>query len=135
MGKFQPGHKLSKGRPPKSIEIKQLETLDRLTVQLEISAALKCSVGHIEAALKHHPGEMTVLRTAVMKIAQRAANLGDLDSINFLLDRTIGKPKEPPPHDPNGEYENEHDKVLDIIPVQKLRELVKLQPKKQEDEG
>lgn len=127
--KFQPGNQYGKlgGRPPKPPDARLLEMLDRVTVQFEISRIMKYDIGHIDAAMKLPT--TSAFQMAVMSIMKRAIEKQDADSLRFLLDYTIGKPKETLEIDDKRvreEREAEVNRIIDVVPHDKLAELVKL---------
>lgn len=124
MAKFQKGNTLSKGRPPKPDEFKKLELMNRLTLQAEISNVMKAPAAHVDKAAENK--ELPSLRLALLKVQQRA-NDGDIMALAFLLNYSVGKPKEAEDQ-PSGDRELDaaHDRVIDLIPRGVLRPLLKL---------
>ena len=132
MAKFQPGNKLSTGRPVKLPAAKPLIELNKNDVLHHIANALCQPVGGLEAMLKRN--DFPAIKMAALRLAYMAAN-GDMTAFDFLLNRLIGKVKETVDLTANielTERKEQVDRIIDIVPRDKLIELIKL---KQGDAG
>lgn len=123
---FQKGNKLGNGRPPKPSELKAMEKLDKQQIQIELSKVMRITPTELKRKLET-PYEMTTLELACLRLMDRVIMQADYQCFNFFLDRIIGKAKETIEMDVTlAQREKAHDEIIDIVPREKIIEMVRL---------
>lgn len=90
---FTVGHPPMGGRPALSPEIIEARKLNRNEVELILSKIAQFSHGqlldYLDQTLNKHSGN--VLEVLICRVLDRGIKKGDINAVNFLLDRLIGK--------------------------------------------
>lgn len=89
---FKKGNKFGKGRPPLTGEEKALRHLTKTEVTELASMILKGSNDEL-LGLKDNPNT-TIFQTMIASVAIAIIKKGDMDALDKLLNRLIGKVKE-----------------------------------------
>ena len=110
---FQKGNKLSTGRPPKTPDVvTALERFNRDYVMREISHMMTMTEAQFKQA-KEQPHN-TLLRKACFALMDRVLKSGDYQCLDFVFNRSIGKPVE---------EVQEHTLNLRMLPREQVIEL------------
>ncbi len=124
---FQPGNKFGPGRPPKVPGAPIIQRMDVREVHHAFASALRFQECDIEEILAQPT--ITTLQKMVLAVVKKAMT-GDLDSIEFVLNRTVGKVKES--IDVSGQLDATLTRrtviegLIQVVPREKLIELVKI---------
>lgn len=130
---FKPGNKLSRGRPKKPDAVKALIVMDRLTVQAALSDAMKLPACLLDRKIENVASELSSLQLAAFTV-MKLATTGDLDAFNFILDRTIGKPKEDLTlRNAEADSDAAHNHIIDIVPRERLIQLLQIKMENTDD--
>lgn len=111
-GQFLPGHKYGKGRIPYPKEVLKFKQELRSCIVETLSSDTS-----VFKKIKENPNA-TLMEIIVARFAQEACK-GSTFHFQFLLDRTIGKPKES-----STKGEENTPEVIEMIPKEKLLALV-----------
>lgn len=90
---FVKGHPGGPGRPPKSPEIKKMTAHTRQEIERVLNEALSLTHEELKELVKDP--KTTVLHKMVYTICIKGIFLGDPSRLDFILNRLIGKVKEP----------------------------------------
>lgn len=91
---YQKGHPGGPGRPPHPPELKEAKQYTRTEIEAVLTQALLLSDSELKLRLKDP--DIRVLDKMVYTICAKGIDQGDPVRLNFLLDRIIGKVKDPP---------------------------------------
>lgn len=93
---FEKGNAAGKGhgRPPVPVDIKQARSLNRIELERTLNKYLYMTLPELDVAWANP--NTTALDRIVMGMVRQAITEGDVPRFNFLLERLIGKVKEPP---------------------------------------
>lgn len=111
-GRFVPGNKFSKGRLPYPRELVAFKQELRSCIVETLSSDTS-----VFEAIKENP-KATLMQIIVARFAQEACK-GSTFHFQFLLDRTIGKPKEV-----STKGEENTPEIIEMIPKEKILALV-----------
>jgi hypothetical protein len=92
---FQKGNKAAKGkgRPPAPPELKQARTLTRLEAERLLNLYIHMTQEELAVAAKAKG--TTQLELLIIAVLRKGINYGDQQRLAFLLDRLVGKVREP----------------------------------------
>ena len=93
---FQKGNDASKGkgRPPVPVDLKQARSLNRVELERTLNKYIYMTLTELDGAWANP--NTTALDRMVMGVVREAIKDGDVARFNFLLERLVGKVKEPP---------------------------------------
>ena len=93
---FEPGNKLGQGRPPITPELREARAMNTAGLQLALSKFVNLKHGEVEELIRSSlhstdPNAATSLCLAIARVLDKAIKSGDYKSIEFILERLIGK--------------------------------------------
>lgn len=124
-GRFKPGHKLGKGRPPKDFELAQIMKINKQLVDERLSRYMFMTRERLLEVEKNP--QTPAMDIMIISLINKGIKVGDPMILNFLLDRTIGKVKESVEVDMTLQaMQRAHDEMIEKIPRERLIDLVRL---------
>ena len=119
---FKKGHPGGPGAPKLPAEVREVKRATKADVIKSFEKILSMNVSELTLLLGEDTlGQTRSIDAALAAIMMRAIKFGDHQSLNSILDRLYGKPKEPKQEDPL----KDHDDFLDTIPRQVLLKAAK----------